>query len=125
MISIAHRIRRAYRKLRWRRLRGGPGRTPRLLTVPTANGILTFSNMDLHSAKGLYVQRAWELDLITRSMEYLVREGHVGRPGSDVLVDAGANIGMVCIGMLKHGHFREAIAIEPNADTFALLERNI
>lgn len=125
MESIGQRVTRAYRKLCWEIVRGGPGRTPRLLTVPTANGILTFSNMDLHSAKGIYVQRAWELDLITRAMEYLRREGHLGRPGADVLVDVGANIGMVCIGMLKHGHFREGVAIEPNPENFALLERNI
>jgi len=125
MASIGQRVGRAYRKLRWEVVRGGPGRTPRLLTVPTANGVLTFSNMDLHSAKGLYVQRAWELDLITRSMEFLRREGHVGRPGVDMLVDVGANIGMICIGMLKHGHFREGVAIEPNPENFALLEHNI
>lgn len=125
MPTIGRRVRRLYRKLRWEMIRGGPGRTPRLLTVPTANGVLTFSNMDLISAKGLYVQRAWELDLITRSMTYLRREGHVGKPGAHVLVDVGANIGMVCIGMLKHHHFREGIAIEPDPANFALLERNI
>jgi len=106
-------------------VRGGPGRTPRILTVPTANGLLSFSNMDLHNAKTLFVYRAWELDLITRSMAYLKQEGLVGKPGRDVLVDVGANLGMICIAMLKLGHFREAIAIEPDPRNFALLKRNI
>lgn len=125
MTPIGQRIGRAYRKLRWSRLRGGPGRTPRILTVPTANGLLSFSNMDVHNARTLYVHRAWEPELITSSMEYLKREGFVGKPGADVLVDVGANIGMICIGMLRQGHFREAIAVEPNPQNFTLLTRNI
>jgi len=125
MPSIGERARRAYRKFRWGMVRGGPGRTPRILTVPTENGILSFSNMDLHNAKALYVHRSWEIDLITRSMDYLGREGLVGKPGRDVLVDVGANLGMICIAMLKRGYFREAIAVEPDPRNFALLIRNI
>ena len=125
MPTIGERVGRAYRKLRWAMVRGGPGRSPRILTVPTANGILSFSNMDLHNAKTLYIHRAWEIDLITTSMDYLKREGLVGKPGRDVLVDVGANLGMICIAMLKRGYFREAIAIEPDPRNFALLKRNI
>ncbi len=125
MASIWERLSRSYRKLRWEWVRGGPGRTQRILTVPTANGLLSFSNMDLHNAKAIYIHRAWEIDLITRSMEYLGREGLVGKPGKDVLVDVGANLGMICIAMLKRGYFREAIAIEPDPQNFALLKRNI
>ncbi len=125
MASMAFRLRRAYRKIRWRMLRGGPGRTPRILTVPTANGILSFSNMDLHNGRGLYVQREWELNLITCCMEYLRREGYRDDPGTDVMIDVGANIGMICIAMLKHGYFREAVAIEPGPQNVEFLERNI
>jgi FkbM family methyltransferase len=106
-------------------VRGGPGRKARILTVPTANGLLSFSNMDLHNAQALYVRRAWEIDLITTSMSYLRREGLVGKAGRDVLVDAGANLGMICIAMLKRGYFQEAIAIEPDPRNFELLQRNI
>jgi FkbM family methyltransferase len=125
MPSIGQRVTRAYRKLRWEMVRGGPGRAPRILTVSTANGVLSFSNMDLHNAKALYVHRAWEIDLITHSMDYLKREGLAGTPGRDILVDVGANLGMICIAMLKRGYFREAIAIEPDPRNFALLNRNI
>jgi FkbM family methyltransferase len=124
-VTFGQRLGRAYRKLRWEMVRGGPGRSQRILTVQTANGLLSFSNMDLHNARSLYVHRAWEIDLITRSMEYLRREGLVGKPGRDVLVDVGANLGMICIAMLKRGYFREAIAIEPDPRNFALLTRNI
>jgi FkbM family methyltransferase len=125
MGAILHRVRRAYRKLRWEMVRGGPGRTQRILTAPTANGVLSFNNMDLHNAKTLYVYRAWEIDLLTQSIDYLRRERLIGKPGQDVMVDVGANIGMICIAMLKRGYFREAIAIEPDPRNFALLQRNI
>ena len=125
MTGLSHRLGRAARKLAWQALRGGPGRRPRILTVPTANGLLSFSNMDVLNAKGLFVQREWEIDLIRRSVAYLESEGY-GRPsGADVLVDAGANIGMICIAMLREGHFREALAFEPYPDHVALLARNI
>ncbi len=119
------RIGRAFRKLQWERVRGGAGRAARVLTVPTANGILSFSNMDLHNARALYVQRAWEIDLITRSMDYLKREGWIGTPSTDVMIDVGANIGMICIAMLRRGHFSRALAFEPGPENFAFLERNI
>ena len=122
---LLFRARRAYRKLRWTMLRGGPGRTPRILTVSTANGTLSFSNMDLHNARALYVQRAWESDLLEATSRVLREEVAPTRPGANLLVEAGANIGMICIAMLKHGDFREAVAIEPDPLNFELLERNI
>jgi len=125
MAPFVGRIGRAVRKIQWEWVRGGPGREPRILTVPTANGLLSFSNMDLHNARTLYVQREWESHLIARSMDYLRRERHVGKPGADVLIDVGANVGMICIGMLRRDFFREALAIEPDESNFALLTRNI
>lgn len=123
--SLGFRLRRALRKLQWERVRGGPGRPPRILTVQTANGLLSFSNVDRIIAKVLYVHRAWEVDLMTRTVEYLHREGYLAPATRDVMIDAGANIGMVCIGMLRHGHFKRALAIEPGPDNVALLERNV
>ena len=120
-MSIAKEIRR----WRWKMLRGGPGRRPRVLTVSTTNGRLSFSNMDLTIARSLYVGRAWEVDLMTRTLSYLHQEGHLGPGPGDLMLDVGANVGMICIAMLKHGYFREALAFEPSADNFALLERNI
>lgn len=124
MTGLAFRARRAFRKLQWELLRGGPGRPERLLTVPTENGLLTFRNSDAFNAKGLFVQRQWEMDLIRRTMARLEEHGWTRRPGADVIIDAGANIGMICIAMLRHGYFHEAIAFEPFPGNFELLCRN-
>ena len=105
-------------------VKGGEGRRDRVLTVPTANGLLSFSNRDVHNGRALYVQRQWELGLMRGVMEYLRRE-RLMPEGADLVVDAGSNIGMIAIGLVKQGHFREAVAIEPDPDNFAFLLRNI
>jgi FkbM family methyltransferase len=116
---------KSIRKIQWRIVRGKPGRPPRVLTVPTANGVLSFSNTDSVVAKGLYIGRAWELDFITETMTYLRREGYVPASPGDLMLDVGANIGMICIAMLRHRFFREALAFEPAPDNFAFLDRNV
>jgi FkbM family methyltransferase len=118
------RLRRLYRKIRWEMIRGGEGRRERVLTVPTANGLLSFSNRDTHNGRALYVQRKWELALLRTVVGYLRGEGLI-HPGADVVIDAGANIGMIAIAMIQEGHFHEAVAIEPDPDNFAFLLRNI
>jgi FkbM family methyltransferase len=121
---LLHRARRVWRKIRWEALRGGGGRRKRILTVPTANGLLSFSNQDEHNGRALYVQRQWELGLMRSVMGYLRDQGAL-RAGADTMIDAGANLGMIAIGMLKNGWFAHALAIEPDPDNFALLLRNI
>ncbi len=116
---------KAIRKIRWKTVRGGPGRRTRVLTVATENGLLSFSNMDAVVGKGLYISRSWEIALMTESLAYLRQEGYLVPAPGDVMLDVGANIGMICIAMLKRGHFRHALAFEPCSDTCALLERNI
>lgn len=125
MSGLLSRLARASRKLRWRWVRGKPGESPRVITVPTWNGILSFSSADHHNGRALYVQRAWERDLITGSLGYLREQGLIGPTGSDLVIDVGANIGMISIAMVRHGHFRGALAFEPDPGNYALLTRNI
>ncbi len=123
-MSLA-KVVREIRRMQWRLLRGGPGRRPRVLTASTRNGRLSFSNMDITIARELFFEREWEFELITRTMAYLREQGYLGPGPGDVMLDIGANVGMICIAMLKHGYFREALAFEPATDNYALLERNI
>ena len=67
-----------FRRWKWEhRVRGGPGRRPRVLTVSTSNGKLSFSNMDAVIGRALYCDRAWECDLIESTMTSLRRHGYV------------------------------------------------
>ena len=81
--------------------------------------------MDVANAKGLFVQRGWEVHLLRRTHELLQREGLLTDPRRDVVLDVGANIGMICIALLKWGWFREALAFEPFPGNLELLQRNV
>lgn len=115
---------KSLRKITWKMVRGGAGRRARILTVQTKNGLISFSNADLVIGKGLYIGRAYEFDLMTQVLEHLRRSHHLSER-RDLVIDVGAHVGMICIAMLRHGHFREALAFEPFPESFALLERNI
>ncbi len=99
------------------------GRTRRTVTVTTPQGRLTVYCADQIIGRKLYCQRAFELDL-SQKVIALLRE--LGRPvpGGTVL-DIGANMGVISIGLLRHGWMRRAVAIEPEPGNVALLRRNV
>jgi len=107
-------------KLRWQLLYAGPRRD---VTVDTWNGRLTFDSRDKLIGKYLYVQRAYERRYIEHALAVLERDGWLVRGGT--LLDVGANIGMICIALLRHGWFDRAIAFEPAPGNLRLLEHNV
>ncbi len=111
------------REARWRYFRRGPQRE---LTLQTLNGLLTFDvKADTGVGRDLYVQRSYEAELMQRAVACLRREGCFMDPEKDVLVDVGANIGAICIAMLRLFHFRRALAFEPAPSTYDRLVRNL
>ena len=94
------------------------------VTTDTWNGRLTFNSGDALIGKFLFVRRAYEQDYLTQAIEYLDRCG-LRSPLRDVVLDVGANIGMIGIALVKHGWFRRAIAFEPEPGNFQLLTRNV
>jgi FkbM family methyltransferase len=113
---------RLIRKLQWSRLR--KSRPAVDLTSDTWNGRLTFTSGDELIGKFLYVRRNYERHYVTRVIEFLDAAG-LRSPSRDVMVDVGANIGMIAIALLRHGWYRRAIAIEPASRNFAYLEHNV
>lgn len=107
-------------KLRWHMLYAGKRRD---VTVDTWNGRLTFDSRDKLIGKYLYVQRAYERRYIERAMAVLERDGWLARGGT--LLDVGANIGMICIALVRHGWCARAIAFEPAPSNLRLLDLNI
>lgn len=110
----------ALRKARWRLLHAMPRRD---VTVDTYNGRLTFDSRDRLIGKYLYVQRAYERRYIESAMTVLERDGWLARGG--LLLDVGANIGMIAIALLRQGWFDRAVAFEPAPGNLRLLAHNI
>ena len=110
------------RLLRWGLIHLGPRRD---VTIDTANGLLTVSSKDWLHGKYLYVRRGFEINTLHETMALLRKEGYLDETGKGIVLDVGANLGMLCIPLVKQGYFRRAIAFEPAPETYRLLAHNI
>jgi len=108
------------RLLRWWFIHVGPRRD---VTVDTANGLLTFDSKNWLIGKYLYVKKAHEEGEIRSALDLLTKEGLIEPSGT--IINAGANIGMTCIALVKSGVFARALAFEPDPENYRLLVRNI
>lgn len=113
---------RFFRLLKWRLIHALP---PRDVTIATANGLLTCDNKDWLIGKYLYVNQGYETETIRATVDALVAEGYLkNEKGNGVVLDVGANVGMICVALLKENFFERAIAFEPNPNNFRLLVKN-
>ncbi len=110
------------KKLQWQAMYHGPRRD---VTVDTANGRLTFDSRDKLIGKHLYMDRGYEIDQMRRSIELLRDGGYLPRERDGIVLDVGANIGMISIALLRSGYFERAVAFEPGPDNFRLLTHNV
>ncbi|MDQ6828426.1 MAG: FkbM family methyltransferase [Gemmatimonadota bacterium] len=110
------------KKLQWQAMYRGPRRD---ITVDTANGRLTFDSRDKLIGKHLYMDRGYEVDQMRRSIELLRDGGYLSRDGGGIVLDVGANIGMISIALLRFGYFERGVAFEPGPDNFRLLAHNV
>jgi FkbM family methyltransferase len=107
--------------MRWYLIYLGPRHE---VTVGTANGLLSFDSKDWLIGKYLYVRGEHEEREAREAINLLRREGYLDASG-ETLLNVGANIGMTCIGLVKAGYFRRAIAFEPAPNTYRLLAHNV
>lgn len=116
------KMRQAWRRLVWAVIYYGPKRD---ITLETANGILTFSSRDWMIGKILYLQRSYEMKEIDAAIKLLHEEGYLTDGASSTVLDVGANIGMICIALVRSGHFKKALAFEPAPGSHRLLVKNV
>lgn len=95
------------------------------VTIDTANGLLSVSSNDWLIGKHLFVRRNYELDFIKNSIEFLQNEGLLQKGKNRTVVDIGANLGMICIALLRENFFQKAVAFEPSPRNFRLLGKNV
>ncbi len=122
MGNLAERIRYYSRLYYWKSFRYRPRRD---VTIETWNGILDCDSREYQIGKTLYAKRSYESEMIVESIGFLKAKGHLNEQRPKTVIDVGANIGMICIGLLKHEFFDRAIAFEPEPDNFRLLLKNV
>lgn len=93
--------------------------------IETANGVLTVSSKDWLIGKHLFTRCEYEIDFIKNSIDLLEHEQLLARSKKRTVVDIGANVGMICIALLRENLFENAIAFEPGPRNFKLLRENV
>ena len=109
------------RRLLWEARRRLPERS---VTVNTRHGRLTFSSRDAAVGRRLYTHGEFEYDKIEKAIA-LLRADVPERLGARRLVDVGANVGTVCIPLVRDRAFARALAFEPEPRNHAHLVRNV
>ena len=121
MVRALNRIGRKWRAAKWAFLRA----TRRNITVRTQQGLLSVCTQDNVISRRLYCDGHYQYDLTLRALNFLRGRGLVPPRGQGVVLDVGANNGVISIGMLVNGEVEAAVGIEPGPENFALLQQNI
>ncbi|MFM7070895.1 MAG: FkbM family methyltransferase [Planctomycetota bacterium] len=123
--KLAKRARMARWGLAWRRFRWRvSGALCGQITVDTRQGKLTVSTADQIIGKSLFLHGGFEDAYVAATLSFLRAEGMLPAKGTGTVVDIGANLGVISIGMMRDAEFARAIAIEPDPYNFSLLQRN-
>ena len=82
------------------------------LQLNTKQGKFFISTRDNGIGGPLYTARQFDLREMKLVTDFLRRERLLEAPAETLMLDVGANIGVICIGMLNKGMAGKAIAIE-------------
>ena len=94
------------------------------VTIRTRQGVFTMSTKDSGIALPLYETGQYEYDSSLSAVRFLKKKGFL--PATDVaMLDVGANIGVISIGLIGAGEIHCAVAIEPEPVNFGFLETNV
>jgi FkbM family methyltransferase len=122
--AVRHRLLRyglsVCRVVAWR-LRGKLQTT---VDVRAKEGLFTVSTSDQGVGAPLYVHRQFEYAFSVAAVQLLQGQGFLPAAGV-VMVDVGANIGVISIGLVRAGFVERAVAVEPEPDNYRLLLRNV
>lgn len=93
------------------------------VSAQTKHGDFVFSSKCLHIGRTLFLAKECDYEDIQQAARILKTEGHAD--GSRMMIDVGANIGTVCVPLVRQGFFSGALAVEPEPRNFSYLTKNI
>ncbi len=95
------------------------------ITVKTLQGLFTVSTQDSTIGRHLYFDGHYQHDSVVNAVAFLREKGLIPAAGQGTVLDIGANVGVISIGMLTNGMVASAVAVEPDPTNFGLLHRNV
>ena len=119
--GILNRIARRWTAAQWAWLKA----TRETVTIQTKQGLLTVSTRDEVIGRLLHSERQFQYDLTVRVSAFLREKSLLPPRGKGVLLDVGANNGVISVGLLLSGEYEAAIGIEPDPTNFALCKINV
>lgn len=111
-----------WRQKYWKLLHSLPERA---LTADTQHGRLSFSSKDTFIGWSLYTAGHYGYADLFNAIEILKSNHKLSDSNNGYLIDIGANIGTVCIPLVRERVFSRALAFEPEPRNFGYLTRNI
>lgn len=94
------------------------------VTTKTRQGVFTVSTKDTGVGGNIFVWRQHEFDDSLAAFDFLQERGFVPA-ANNVMLDVGANIGVISIGLIVAGRVERAACFEPEPAAYELLVRNV
>jgi FkbM family methyltransferase len=94
------------------------------IVIDSKQGVFSVSTRDHGLSAWLYRNGHYEFETSLEAVRFLKSKGYIPESGG-LMLDVGANIGVICIGLLREKEFEHAIAIEPELQNFGLLQKNV
>lgn len=124
-MGLRRLLSRSWNRLHWWRWQFSR-RWRKTITISSRQGKFTIAtDAEDPISRSLFFHGHFELDLVAQTLACLRELGLCPPVGQGTVIDVGANIGVISIGMLHNREFARAIAIEPDPRNFSLLERNV
>jgi len=112
--------REAYRYACWRCRRA----ISSTITVRTQQGVYSVSTRDGGIGYWLYHYGQYDHDTAVHTVQLLKVHGFLPKRQCDML-DVGANVGTVSVGLILAGEVRRSVAFEPEPDNYRMLCHNV
>lgn len=110
------------KKLHWWLLHNGPRRH---VTVDTRNGRISFDSTDNCVGKHVFFRREYDVDKVERFIGLLDAGDFIDRADPGLVLNVGANIGLLATALKLYSVFDSVIAFEPVPSNFELLKKNV
>jgi FkbM family methyltransferase len=95
------------------------------LTVNTVHGRLTFSSKDKFIGWSLYTAGHYGYAQLLNAVDILKENNKLAETNQGYVIDIGANIGTICIPLVRDRIFEKALAFEPEVRNFTYLRHNL
>lgn len=111
-----------FRKLHWWLLHNGPARH---VMVETKNGKISFDSRDNCVGKHVFFRREYDVDKVQQLSDFLVQSGYIDQQNPGLVLNVGANIGLLATALKYYSVFDHIVAVEPVRLNFELLKKNV